>query len=87
MIILTPIIEPSECGFIAWTKEFKGTVVQADTKEGVLDELILSMKVLFSYTFKWNINSITAKIVTEKELQKGEAEITQFSLVEEIIEE
>ena len=71
MIVITPVIEShGKCGFIAWSKEFKGTVVESDTEEGALEELITSLKVLFSYTFKWDINLISAKVITETESKK-----------------
>lgn len=85
-IPLTAHIEPFDhVGFLAWinTDKFK-VVVQADSVQNAIKELLISVKVKLAYDYGINLNLIEEKeMLSEDELDKfvstGEKEI-RFSL-------
>lgn len=65
-----------EAGFVAWidNAKFKGMVVQSNSLEGVLKELLISLKVKIAYDYGIEISGLEKKLeelVHESRLQTG----------------
>jgi len=79
MKLIAKIESYGSSGYIAWIESMKGMVVQAETQEAVLRELLLSLKVKLSYDLGVNFDNFEEKEITEEEWKqiesKGEKEI------------
>lgn len=59
-IQLTAVIQNfGDAGYIGWTERIKGLVVQGDSIQETLNELIKSIKVKIAYDFGLDISQIT----------------------------
>lgn len=60
-----------EAGYVGSVDSIKGLVVEADTPQNVVKELLLSLKAKFAYDYKVKIDDVEAKkFDTEEEMLK-----------------